>query len=255
MNQRKDIRVAVIGGTGLTELDSFLQVASHELDTPYGNTSTAIIEGILADRPIYFLARHGANHTIAPHKINYRANLWALHRLGVRQIVSTNAVGGIGDSYGSQVIALPLQLIDYTFKREHSFCADTSDNIPHIDFTHPFCNQLRGRIINAANSLNMDVVSTGVYGCTEGPRLETAAEILRMERDGCDVVGMTCMPEAALARELDIAYASICLVVNKAAGKSDQLISMNEIEENLDGGMKKVFRLLQAAIPSLAQRD
>lgn len=255
MKPAKSVQVAVIGGSGLTALDSFLQLDSHELETPYGPTSAPVIEGILADRPIFFIARHGVNHTLAPHKINYRANLWALNQLGVRQIVSTNAVGGIREGLDAQSIVIPDQLIDYTFKREHSFCADESDNIPHVDFTFPFCNILRRRIINAANSLGMDIASSGVYGCTEGPRLETAAEILRLEKDGCDLVGMTCMPEAVLARELDISYVSVCLVVNKAAGKSEELISMKEIETCLDEGMKKVFELLQAVIPSLAHLD
>ncbi|PCJ17963.1 MAG: 5'-methylthioadenosine phosphorylase [Gammaproteobacteria bacterium] len=252
MNQDTEVQVAVIGGSGLTALDSFLEVATHQVDTPYGATSAPIVEGILADKRIYFLARHGSNHTLAPHKINYRANLWALHQLGVRQIVSTNAVGGITAGYDAQAIVVPDQLIDYTYKREHSFCGDESFNIPHIDFTHPFCNVLRGRIINAANSLDLDIVASGVYGCTEGPRLESAAEIVRLERDGCDLVGMTCMPEASLARELDMSYASICLVVNKAAGKSDELISMKEIEAILNDSMSKVFELLQAIVPTLA---
>lgn len=243
-------KLAIVGGTGVTRLESFTEVQRYEVETPYGKASAPILGGTLYEKPVFFLARHGLEHQYPPHLINYRANLWALNKLGVDNIISTNAVGGISQGADSELVVIPDQIIDYTYKRETSFAA--VGEFLHVDFSYPFCQHLRGLLINAAQSMAVNMRPTAVYGCTEGPRLETAAEIKRMENDGCDVVGMTCMPEAALARELNISYASICLVVNPAAGKSSQQISMAEIEKVLSSGMKSVYKILEQAVSSFA---
>jgi 5'-methylthioinosine phosphorylase len=221
---------------------------------------------------VVFLARHGNPHITAPHNINYRANLWALKRQGVNRVIAVNAVGGVSDRIATGAIVLPHQLIDYSYGREHTFfdgvtrsnCQNDSvehglehalqNSLPplnHIDFTTPFSNGLRQGVIAAAGEHSINVVEQGVYGVTQGPRLETAAEIDRLERDGCDIVGMTAMPEAALARELEMDYVSICLVVNPAAGRSKSLITMDAIEQVIKEGMVRVRQLLLASIGQL----
>jgi 5'-methylthioinosine phosphorylase len=239
---------AIIGGTGLTRLDT-VQVTGKELrTTPYGAPSGPVIRGTMAGREVLFLPRHGDPHAIPPHKINYRANIQALKDCGVHAIIAVNAVGGITPTMGPCVIAIPDQIIDYTWSREHTYSDGTTDTVNHIDFTIPYSTGLRQRIITAAAGIGLPIETRGTYGATQGPRLETPAEIVRMERDGCDIVGMTGMPEAALARELDIEYACIALIVNWAAGKSDEEITMEIIQRNLDNGMDKIRRLLEATI-------
>ena len=250
--------LAIIGGTGLTSIDELDIIERKNLSTPYGEPSSAIIMGQLADQPIYFLARHGVNHDIPPHKVNYRANIAALKSLGIDQIIAVNAVGGINEKMGAGHITLVDQIIDYTHDRAHTFFEE--DNVHHIDFTYPYSEIMRSHLIEAAKRLarqdsEFAFSANGVYGCTQGPRLETAAEVNRLERDGCDVVGMTAMPEAALARELEIDYVGISLVVNVAAGRSAGIISMAEIEKTLASGMIQVRALLKAylvdnALPS-----
>lgn len=251
MQQGPDITIAIIGGTGLSQLEGFVLTDSLEIDTPYGKPSAAILSGVLGDKTICFLARHGQPHRIPPHRINYQANLWALHTLGVQQIIAVNAVGGITQHMTASHINIPDQVIDYTYRRNGSFCDDDSAMPLHIDFSYPFDEHMRSVLINKAKQLNLDFSVGGVYGCTEGPRLETAAEIKRMAQDGCDVVGMTLMPEAALARELGIAYVSVCVIANKAAGCSEGVITMEEIEKALHLGMARTHQLLKAALPEL----
>lgn len=251
MSSSPSIKTAIIGGTGLSQLEGFILKEALHVDTPYGKPSASLLSGILDDQTLCFLARHGNPHVIPPHRINYRANLWALKSLGVQQILAVNAVGGIAAHMGAAHINLPDQIIDYTYRRNGSFC-DT-DNAPplHVDFSYPFDERLRQLLVKQARNLNLDFSSGGVYGCTEGPRLETAAEIKRLAQDGCDVVGMTVMPEAVLARELDIAYASICVVANKAAGCSEGIITMAEIEKALALGMGRVQQLLLTVLTAL----
>lgn len=248
MQARPSIKTAIIGGTGLSQLAGFELSDSFEIDTPYGKPSAAILSGVLGDKNLCFLARHGQPHRIPPHRINYRANLWALHSLGVQQIIAVNAVGGITKHMTASHINLPDQVIDYTYRRNGSFCDDDQSMPLHVDFSYPFDEHLRRVLATKAKQLNLDFSLGGVYGCTEGPRLETAAEIKRMAQDGCDVVGMTLMPEAALARELVIAYTSICVIANKAAGCSDGIITMEEIEKALHVGMDRVHQLLNAVL-------
>ena len=245
------MKIAIIGGTGLSELPGFVLETSHDIDTPYGRSSSPILAGKLDGTPVCFLARHGNPHQIPPHRINYRANIWALKSLGINKILSVNAVGGIASHMGPAHINIPDQIVDYTYRRNGSFC-DNDEAMPmHIDFSYPFDDSIRKVLISTSDALSLDYSSTGIYACTEGPRLETAAEINRFEKDGCHLVGMTLMPEAALAREKDIAYASICVVVNWAAGRSDSLITMDDIECALKSGMLGVHKLLNKVLADL----
>ena len=199
-------------------------------------------------QPVLFLSRHGHPHALPPHKVNYRANLLALQQLGATRIIAVNAVGGIRADMVSGRIAVPDQVVDYTWGRESTFFDGEYRPLEYIDLTHPYDEALRQRIIRAAETSDIGLSMDGVYGATQGPRLETIAEIVRMERDGCDLVGMTGMPEASLARELGIPYASICLVVNPAAGKSDALITMDDVRAVIGTGMGRVRDLLAATL-------
>lgn len=239
-------KLAIIGGTGLSQLADLKIIDREHLSTPYGEASAAFITGELGGKEVIFLARHGNPHHIAPHKINYLANIWGLKQLGVAQIIAVAAVGGITPEMEPAHIAIPDQIIDYSYGREHTFFA--ADTVNHIDFTYPYNQTLRAHLITAAAKANIKVSPRGTYGCTQGPRLETAAEILRMERDGCDLVGMTGMPEAALAKELDMAYASVNVVANWAAGKTEGEITMAEIEQHLQVGMANIATLLKLFI-------
>jgi len=238
--------LAIIGGTGLTQLAELQFINRQAINTPYGEPSAEFITGEISGKPVLFLARHGNPHRIAPHKINYRANIWALKQLGVQRILAVAAVGGITPEMEPAHIAIPDQIIDYSYGREHTFFAE--DTVTHIDFTYPYHQALRAGLITAAAKAHIKVSPRGTYGCTQGPRLETSAEILRMERDGCDLVGMTGMPEASLAKELDMAYASINVVANWGAGKTDGEITMAEIEQNLHVGMANTAKLLRQFI-------
>lgn len=243
--------IAIIGGTGLATLDT-LKIIHHETrSTPYGEPSSPLVYGELGGQPVVFLARHGQHHTLPPHKINYRANLWALHRIGVKQVIAVAAVGGIRADMDPGALAFPDQIIDYTWGRPCTFFEDRLTHVTHIDFTEPYCPELRERLIQAACALKLDARESGVYAAMPGPRLETAAEIRRLERDGCAMVGMTGMPEAALARELGLRYAVCAVVANWAAGKAAGEITMAEIERNLAGGMELVKTLLTQVIPGL----
>lgn len=240
--------LAIIGGTGLTQIESLTLLKHETLTTPFGAPSADYVHAELDGVPLIFLARHGNPHTLPPHKINYRANIWGLHALGVTEIIAVAAVGGITPAMVPAAIAIPDQLIDYSYGREHTFYADDLDEVVHIDFTEPYCPRLRQRILAAAQRIDLAVIETGTYGCTQGPRLETPAEIKRMAQDGCDVVGMTGMPEAALAKELGMAYANLSVIANWGAGIIDGEITMDEIHRNLDNGMRNAIALLKATL-------
>ncbi|ALG69021.1 S-methyl-5'-thioinosine phosphorylase [Beggiatoa leptomitoformis] len=244
-------KLAIIGGTGLTALEGLEITHRQVLSTPYGEASSPIIHGIYAGKKIIFLPRHGARHNIPPHKINYRANIWTLKELGVEAVIAVAAVGSIHKAMQATDIVIPHQLIDYTYGREHTFFADDLSHVTHIDFTEPYCEQLRQQLLTATQSLACKVHTQGVYGATQGPRLESSAEIDRMERDGCDIVGMTGMPEAALARELALCYASCAVVVNPAAGRGLKEITMADIEANLGVGILNVRSLLATLLKQL----
>lgn len=242
--------IAIIGGTGLAHLPELEITRREVVTTPYGEPSGPVMHGVLNGRDITFLARHGYGHTIPPHKVNYRANLWALKSLGVKRIVSVAAVGGIRADMAPGEIAFPHQIIDYTHGRFHTFFETDLEQVTHIDFTEPYCTDCRGILIDAARAANLGAIEDGVYGAMQGPRLETAAEINRLERDGCDMVGMTGMPETALARELDLSYACCAVIANWAAGRGELDIHA-DIERNLRHAMNKLEVLLAAALPRL----
>ncbi|MFZ2172078.1 MAG: S-methyl-5'-thioinosine phosphorylase [Methylococcaceae bacterium] len=239
-------KLAIIGGTGLTQLSDLIIIKHDKLTTPYGSPSADFVIGEINQKKVIFLARHGNPHTIAPHKINYRANIWGLKQLGVEQIIAVAAVGGITEEMVPAHIAIPDQIIDYSHDRKHTFFEDENYPVTHIDFTYPYSQKLRSSLITAAAKANITISPIGTYGCTQGPRLETAAEIKRMERDGCNLVGMTAMPEAALAKELGMDYAAISVVANWAAGKTAGEITMAEIEQHLHAGMANITELLKA---------
>jgi len=242
--------LAIIGGTGLTRL-STLAVAHREVvRTPYGEPSAALIFGQLAGRDTVFLARHGHGHTIPPHRVNYRANLWALKHRGATSVVAVASVGGICRCEPGDLV-IPNQLIDYTSGREHTFFDGSDRQVVHVDFTEPYSGEVRERLLAGAHAANIVVKDSGVYAAVSGPRLETAAEIDRLERDGATLVGMTGMPEAVLARELGLPYAAICVVVNHAAGRGESAkeISLDRIAKVLETAMDRVHMLLKHVAP------
>jgi 5'-methylthioadenosine phosphorylase len=242
--------LAIIGGSGLTRL-STLAVAHREVvRTPYGEPSSALLYGQIAGRDVLFIARHGHGHTIPPHRVNYRANLWALANRGATAILAVASVGVIRGAAPGDLV-LPHQLIDYTHDREATFFDGGDQRVVHVDFTHPYTPALRASCVAAARAAEIPLADGGVYGAVSGPRLETAAEIDRMERDGATLVGMTGMPEAALARELALPYAAIAVVVNHAAGRGDSSheVSMEGIARVLETAMDKVRALLEHVTP------
>ena len=241
--------LAIIGGTGLTSLETLEIIRREMVSTPYGEPSGPLVHGELHGKEVVFLARHGARHTIPPHRVNYRANLWALQHIGVTHVIAVAAVGGIRADMAPGCLAFPDQIVDYTWSRNHTYFEEDLTHVTHIDFTHPYCHELREKLIHAARNGDLEALEGGTYGATQGPRLESAAEILRLERDGCDLVGMTGMPEAALAREIELCYAHCAVVANWAAGKRQGIITMTEIRGNLKTGMEKVKRLLHQVIP------
>jgi 5'-deoxy-5'-methylthioadenosine phosphorylase len=238
--------LAIIGGTGLTQLANLEDTRRQIVRTPYGEASGALTFGRLNGREVIFLARHGYGHTIPPHAVNYQANIWALKTEGASRIVSVASVGGIRADLGPGVLAVPKQILDYTYGRRHTFFDGPDQPVTHVDFTHPYCDVLRGRLIEAARRVRQPIVDGGVYATTQGPRLETAAEIDRLERDGADMVGMTGMPEAGLAREIGMRYAAVAVVVNHAAGRADSAegIHLEQINAVLQSSMTKVRALL-----------
>lgn len=241
--------LAIIGGSGLTQLSN-LEVMHHQIvRTPYGEPSAPVIFGKLRGRDVVFLPRHGFGHTIAPHEVNYRANVWALHSLGVSRVVSVASVGGIRPDLRPGVLAVPDQILDYTHGRRNTYYEGDLP-VTHVDFTHPYCEALRAQCIAAAQRAGEPVVGGGVYAASQGPRLESAAEINRLERDGADMVGMTGMPEAALARELGLCYAAIAVVVNHAAGRGESAdaIHLEDVNRVLREAMARVRTVLEHVV-------
>lgn len=242
--------LAIIGGTGLTRLPTLAVTHREVIRTPYGEPSAALVFGELAGHQAIFLARHGHGHTIPPHRVNYRANLWALRAQGASAVLAVASVGGIRDCAPGDLV-LPHQLIDYTSGRAHTFFDGGDQLVVHVDFTHPYSDALRAICLSGARRGRIVLRDGGTYGAVSGPRLETAAEIDRMDRDGATLVGMTGMPEASLARELGIDYASVCVVVNHAAGRGDSAshVSMDSIANVLENAMDRVRTLIQHIVP------
>lgn len=234
---------ALIVGSGFERL-GFPLLARSPTKTPYGEPSSAVLTLAIGGARVPCIARHGESHTLAPHEINYRANLWALEQRGVRACVGINTVGAIDAKLLPGELAVPDQLIDYTYGRISTFGGE-GQPVRHIEFAEPFSGVLCGRLVAAAAGCGF-TVCRGTYGVTQGPRLETAAEIVRLRRDGCGMVGMTAMPEAALARELGLDYAICAIAVNHAAGCSpDGVPIMTEIERFTEAGMRKVRAVLE----------
>lgn len=245
------IELAVIGGTGVYALGELADVESHQPATPYGAPSGPIRVGTYAGKRVAFLARHGEGHSLPPHKVNYRANLAALQALGARRVLALNTVGGISERFGPRVLACPDQLIDYTWGRIATLCEEPGSEVLHVDFGEPYTPSLRRAVVAAAVRAGVGLVDGGCYGATQGPRLETRAEITRMRRDGCDLVGMTGMPEAGLARELGLDYASLAIVANWAAGAGpdvDEVITLQDVLDNVAVAMAGVPGILRALL-------
>ncbi|HEX4943026.1 MAG TPA: S-methyl-5'-thioinosine phosphorylase [Usitatibacteraceae bacterium] len=242
--------LAIIGGSGLTGLASLEVTRKQIVRTPYGEPSGPLTLGRIHGGEVAFLARHGYGHTLAPHEINYRANLWALKDRGITRILAVCTVGGIAPGLAAGDIVIPDQIIDYTWGRDSTFFEGAEQPVVHVDFTHPFCETTRGMLIDAAAAAGVAVVPRGTYAAVQGPRLETAAEVNRLERDGADFVGMTGMPEAALARELEIPYATLAVVANPAAGRgsSVQAISLEDIAKVLKEAMGRVRRVVETVV-------
>ncbi|HSE13330.1 MAG TPA: S-methyl-5'-thioinosine phosphorylase [Rudaea sp.] len=245
------LALGVIGGTGLYAFPELQNVERHEVGTPFGVPSSAVVIGEFRGKRLAFLARHGEDHAIAPHRVNYRANIWALHHLGAQRVLGVNAVGGIRADMGPRALVVPDQIIDYTHGRLTSFCDVEGAKVEHIDFSEPYDAELRAELIGAARRSGIAVVAGGCYAATQGPRLETVAEVARIRRDGGDLVGMTGMPEAALARELGLEYACLGLVANWAAGCEPRQesepaapISLPEIFANLEAATALVPKLI-----------
>ena len=243
--------LAVIGGSGFYSLLEGSDTRAVAVQTPFADEPVMVFQEATQAGTVWFLPRHGKQHSIAPHLINYRANLWALRKLGVSKVIAVNAVGSINNNLLTGALVLPDQIIDYTWGREHTFVGSEHSLEKHVDFTWPYDAGLSALLKRAASAHAMEIITAGVYAAVQGPRLETAAEILKLQKDGCDIVGMTGMPEAALARELDLRYACIALVVNKAAGLGTGKISMAEIQQVLKAGMHDVRQVLLHALPSL----
>ncbi len=243
--------LAIIGGTGLTRMDGLTVTRREMVKTPYGAPSCPIVFGELGGRQVAFLARHGSTHRIPPHRINYCANIWALHSVGIKRILAVGAVGGICERCSVGTIVIPDQIIDYTYARESTFFDGGDDPVEHIDFSYPYDDNLRSALIAGAKSTDgLNVVEEGVYGVTQGPRLETASEIRRMAADGCTIVGMTGMPEAALAAELGLAYACCAVVVNTAAGINGQKVDTASLPASISSGMNNAVRVLGNSLQS-----
>lgn len=245
------IDLAVIGGTGLYALAELQDVEAHQPVTRYGGLSGPVRIGTLDGRRVAFLARHGEGHSLPPHRINYRANLAALQALGASRVLALNTVGGITEQFGPRVLACPDQLIDYTWGRVSTYCEEEGSEVLHVDFGDPYTPALRRAVVAAAGRAGVALVDGGCYGATQGPRLETRAEIARLRRDGCDLVGMTGMPEAGLARELGLDYACLAIVANWAAGAGpevDEVITFEDVLANVAAASSGIPALLRALL-------
>ncbi len=243
--------LAIIGGTGVYALAELADVETFEPQTRYGVASGPVRIGTFAGRRIGFLARHGEGHGVPPHLVNYRANLAALQLAGARRVLALNTVGGIDARWPPGALGCPDQLIDYTWGRISTLCEEPGTDVLHVDFGEPYTRALREDVLAAARKAGVDVVDGGCYGATQGPRLETRAEIARMRRDGCDLVGMTGMPEAGLARELGLDYACLAIVANWAAGAGpdpDETITLDEVLANVRAATGGVSKLLAALL-------
>jgi 5'-methylthioinosine phosphorylase len=239
-------KIGIIGGSGLASLHALDITRREMVHTPYGEPSGPYSIGFFDGIEVIFQPRHGAGHAIPPHAVNYRANIWGFKELGVEKVIGMAAVGGITNEMCPGSICIPDQIIDYTYSRKQTYFDDAMSPVTHIDFTEPYCEDLRHELLRAGENSGITLINKATYGATQGPRLESAAEIDRMEKDGCNIVGMTGMPEAALAKELGLCYACCAVSVNWAAGRSEGPIRMEDIEENLSIAMANARKVLAA---------
>ena len=244
--------LAIIGGTGLTSINDLEITRREMMTTPFGEPSGPLVHGELYGHEVMFLPRHGSGHTIPPHKVNYRANIWALKEAGAKSVIAVNAVGAIQPDMQPASLVIPDQIIDYTWSRTNTFFEEGLSKVVHIDFTEPYCEDMRQKLIDAARGIELSIFDKATYAAMQGPRLETAAEINKLERDSCHIVGMTGMPETALARELELCYACIAVGANKAAGRGDGEITMSDIEHHLSSGLENVKKLIRQTVSMLA---
>ena len=257
------MKLAIIGGSLLKHLDNFTGVHEEHVKTPFGKPSENFLCGSIDGLEVVYFNRHGVSHQIAPHQINYKANMFALKILEVSHIVAVTAVGGITQRMSPMKWAVPDQLIDYSYGRLQTYNDGSADEVQHIDFSYPFDEMLCDMLMRSLEMESCEFEADGTYGVTQGPRLETVAEIKRMQHDGCDIVGMTAMPEASLARELEMSYAQLSLVVNWAAGagpvspdgagasQRQEVISMDEIRSRISDGNSISERLVNHLISQL----
>jgi purine nucleoside phosphorylase len=243
------VTLALVGGTGLTELQA--PVETIDIETPYGPTSAPVRVLAKGALRLLFLPRHGNPHRFPPHRVNYRANLWALREAGADHVLAVYAVGGLHEPYAPAVLAAPDQLIDYSWGREHTYSDSGEEPLVHVDFTRPFDGTLRRALLAVARDCAVELVDGGCIGVFQGPRLESAAEIERARRDGCDMAGMTALPEAGLARELGLDYAGLAVVSNWGAGVGNGLLSEEDIAQTLREPMTRVRRMVAALAPRL----
>ncbi len=246
----KNVKLAIIGGSLLKEIDSLSMISEERIRTPFGQPSDNFVTGEINGLEVVYFNRHGVSHHIAPHQINYKANMFVLKILDVTHIIAITAVGGITEKMSPMKWVVPDQIIDYTHGRMHTYNDSNDKEVQHIDFSYPFDEALSNKLVTALEEESCDYETSATYGVTQGPRLETIAEIRRMERDGCDIVGMTAMPEAAFARELEMKYATLSLVVNWAAGKAGdkdtepEIISMDEIKQRISEGNRTTEKII-----------
>ena len=248
--------IGIIGGSGLVALPE-LCAASEDLTTPYGEASGPISTGKISGRSVAFIPRHGSPRRFAPHQVNYRANMWKLRELGADSILAVSCVGAINTEIGTGDFVVPHQLIDYTHGRKHSFDEQDDAHTGHFDFSEPFDDDLRSALIQAAQEEGQAsrLSFSGCYGVTQGPRFETAAEIQRMARDGCDIVGMTLLPEASLARQLELKYAALCPVVNMAAGRGDGPVEIDELLRLMGAFEPKLQTVMRQTIEFVTDKN
>lgn len=235
-------KLGIIGGSGLYEIDGFDFVEEIAVETVYGKPSGSYRVYRNKNILFYFLNRHGAGHSLPPHRVNYRANIEGFCQLGIENIVSVTATGGINSAYRPGEIILPDDGIDLTSGRAHTFF--DGDTVHHIDITEPFCPRLRGVLENSAESADVDIETSGTYICTNGPRLETRGEIKAFDRLGADLVGMTLFPECALARERQLCYANLSVITNYAAGISTKKLTTNEVIEEMGRAVENIKNII-----------
>jgi len=237
--------LAVIGGSGLYRLDRLEVEESGQAETAFGRTSGQLVRGRMDGKPVLFIARHGEDHSVAPHLVNYKANVEALREAGATRVLAVCTVGSIDPSLLPGTVAVPDQIIDYTWGRGHTF-HQPGDPVPHLDFTEPYSPAWRAEVLAALSSEQIGFADGATYAAVQGPRFETAAEIRRFRNDGCTIVGMTGMPEAILAREAGLEYAAVCPVGNLAAGISREELKMGDVIAAVGPGMERITSLITA---------